>query len=40
MITALVRLRGEGADNSLGFIEGVGWKMLIALARFRLKGGI
>ena len=27
-------------DNSLGFIEGVGWKMLTALARFRLKGGI
>ena len=27
-------------DNSLGFIEGGGWKMLTALARFRLKGGI
>ena len=26
-------------DNSLGYIEGEGWKMITALARLRLKGG-
>ena len=32
MITALVRLRGRVEDdNSLGFIEGGGWKMLTSL---------
>ena len=27
-------------DNSLGKIETEGWKMITALSRFRLKGGI
>ena len=27
-------------DNSICYIEGEGWKMITALARLRLKGGI